>query len=118
MKAIEQQIHFLYLFTTSSGQQHTVLIETITKPQLLALLEVILNVLRGTFDITPHNKRLLGSDKKVIRQVVDQGVSKKKKLSLLIKHSETFKRIVQVALKQIVDDRHGSRVSAHTKRRI
>lgn len=118
MKVVKQQIHFLQLFVTSSRKQYTFLIKSIEKPQLIALLEVILNVLRGTFDITPYIKRLLSNYKKIIRQLVNKGVRQKKKLSILIKHSKIFKRIVQIALKQIVHDQHVSGVSPHTKRRI
>lgn len=115
MKTIERQIHFLYVYTTASRQQQSALTKTMSKSQLYALLEVIFNVLKGTIDITRYDKRLLKRYKRVIRQVVDRGVSEDKKRTLLLKHSRIFRRIVQIALKYILD-KHGSRVGSNTKR--
>ena len=117
MKTLKAHIHFLHLFVASNRVQFKALVKTITKSQLHALLEVIFNLLKGTFEISLNTKKLFNTDKKAIRQVCDRGVSKKKKIILLIKHSGTFKRIVPIALKQVADY-HGSRVSSHTKRRI
>ena len=117
MNAIEDQIHFLYLYTTSSQRQNRALIETMSKSQLRALLEVILNVLKGTVPVTVDDKTQLGHYKLIIRRVVDRSESRKRKRDLLIKYYRIFRLIVQIALKQIVDG-HGSRVGINSKRRI
>lgn len=117
MKAIEKQIHFLYLYTISSRQQHHALIKTMSKSQMHALLEVVFNVLKGTVELSRSNKTLLGRYKKIIRQVVDRHVSVKKKRSLLQKYTNVFRLIIQLGLKRI-EDRHGSRASLNTKRRV
>ena len=117
MKAVEDQIHFLYLYTTSSRQQHHALIKTMSKPQLHALLEVVFNVLKGTVDLSKSNKTLLGRYKKIIRQVVDRRASVKEKRYLLQKYSNIFRLIIQLGLKRI-EDIHGSRASLNTKRRV
>lgn len=117
MKAIEDQIHFLYLYTASSRQQQHALIKTMSKPQLHALLEVVFNVLKGTVELNKNNKTLLGRYKKIIRQVVDRHVSVKKKRILLQKYSNIFGLIIHLGLKRI-EDRHGPRASLNTKRRV
>lgn len=114
MKAIEDQIHFLYLYTASSRQQQHALIKTMSKPQLHALLEVVFNVLKGTVELNKNNKTLLGRYKKIIRQVVDRHVSVKRKRILLQKYSKIFELIIHLGLKRI-EDRHGTRASLNTK---
>ena len=117
MKAVGDQVHFLYLYTTSSRQQHHALIKTMSKPKLHALLEVVFNVLKGTVELSKSNKTLLGCYKKIIRQVVDRRASVKKKRSMLQKYSNIFRLIIQLGLKQI-ELRYGSRASLNIKRRV
>lgn len=116
MKAIEKNIHFLYLYTIASREKQRALIQSMSNLQLRAILEVVLNVLKGTVDIKIGDKTVLERHKTIIRQVVKRGLSQKKKKSLLQKYSRIFSRIVKLALDQVFED--GSRNGADTKGRV
>ena len=116
MKSINGHIHFLSLFASASRQQRKALLQSMIKSQQHALLEVVFNVAKGTEEVSSWHKTILKRYKRIIRQVIDGQVGEKKKVSLLVKHSDIFQRIVKIALKQILDD--GSRISINTKRRI
>ena len=118
MKAVLDQIDFLHLYIRSSPSQHHALIESMSKTQLHALLEVIFNVLKGTIKLSMSNKTLLSRYKKIIRQVVDRHISSKNKQDLLQKYRKIFRLIVRLCLKRIEDERYGTRTSFSTKKRI
>ena len=116
MKSINSHIHFLSLFASASKQQRKALLQSMTKSQQHALLEAVFSVVKGTVEVSAWHKTILKRYKRIIRQVIDAQVGGKKKLSLLVKHSDIFQRIVKIALKHILED--GAGISINTQRRI
>ena len=88
MKAVEKNMDFLCLFSKTSRKQRRALLQTMSKLQLRAFLEVIFNVLKGTVDISASFKNSLEGYKHIIRQVIDRKVSTKKKIKLILHHTE------------------------------
>jgi len=56
-RLIEDQGHYLQLLQSTSKLQRKALLTTITKPQLKALCEITHNVLKGTVELSPSEKK-------------------------------------------------------------
>lgn len=83
-KLVKDNLYFLRtLMKTPSKRQAQMLLDTITKDQLLALTEVTMNLLHGVIQLSPVHKKQLASHKRFIRQLGDKHVGLKKKRQLL-----------------------------------
>ena len=87
------------------------MLQSMTKSQYHALLEVILNVLKGTVDISTWHKNILKHHKSIIRQVAEGQISEKKRVNFLVLYSD-----IQLALKFILEN--GTGTCFDTERRI
>ena len=65
-RLIEDQGHYLQLLQSTSKLQRKALLTTITKPQLKALCEITHNVLKGTVELSPSEKKTLKRYKKIL----------------------------------------------------
>ncbi len=81
---VKKNVSFLQLLaTTVSKIQRKILLDTITKDQLRALIEIIVNLSQGVLPITPKRKSELGKFKKLFRTIGYKSVSLKRKQKLL-----------------------------------
>lgn len=79
-KNVKQQLAFIKLLAGSAPTaQRKLLLETITKDQLLALSEIALNLLSGVLVLSPSNKKKLSKHKNFIRLLSDKKISRTSK---------------------------------------
>lgn len=92
------QKYFLLFLTECSGKQLREVIKLATKPQLKAIREVIINILRNVINVTAEQKIRLKRYKKILIRFAEKGFTKKeayKKLKLL-------KYIIDIA-REVID---------------
>lgn len=85
-KLVRQERDVLNLLLNTSNKQKKVLLQTIEKQQLNAIVQIVYNILQGYRPLPDKDKRLLAKRKDVIRQFVSKGVSLKKRKDLLLKY--------------------------------
>ena len=74
MSDVEENIHFLRLLaTTPAVKQRQALLRTSTRHQILALAEIVLNVLRGKVNVSSETLKVLKSYKKTLRKLATEG---------------------------------------------
>ncbi len=97
-KLVKKHVAFFQLLsTTTSRIQRRILLDTITKEQLRALVEIVVNLLRGVLPITPSRKADLGKHKNLLRTIGDKSVSLRKKRRLLCRRGH----VVAILLKAV-----------------
>ncbi len=102
MKNVIEQRHFLNLFISTSRDQRTQLLNTISRKQLKALTEIAHNVLRSVITLTHAQRTKLKRRQGTIRVLGDPSIGyKSKKNALKGKSSDilTLLKIVQQYLK-------------------
>lgn len=81
---IKKERDFLRLLLNTSNKQKYMLLETIEKSQLRAIVQIVYNVMLGYQPLSEKDKRMLFKRKVIIRQFVGKGVSLKKRKHLLL----------------------------------
>ena len=89
-KLKEEAVFFNFLLTTNEKQQQ-LLLKTITKTQMSALIEIIYNALHGNLIISESDIKRVKRYKNDIRRLVAKGLSFKRRKELLIKY---FKQVL------------------------
>lgn len=85
-KLVRQERDVLNLLLNTSNKQKIVLLQTIEKQQLNAIVQIVYNILQGYRPLLDKDKRLLAKRKDVIRHFVSKGVSLKNRKHLLLKY--------------------------------
>jgi len=80
---IEDQGHYLQLLQSTSTLRRKALLTTITKPQLKALCEITHNVLKGTVELSPSEKKTLKRYKKILTLLGEKKSTRREKLKAL-----------------------------------
>ena len=75
---------FLRLLSSCHCKQRKALLETLTEEQLKTVCEVILNILKGTVDLSPKQKKTLRRKKRLLYQLASKSVPSKTKKQLLV----------------------------------
>ena len=97
-RLIQKEGYFLcFILNARNKKQIKCLLETITKQQLRALVEIIYNVLHG-YD-APEYTRNLNKHKIVLRTLISKTLSRKERIRLMIKHFATISKLL-VNIKQ------------------
>lgn len=95
-KKIRDNANFLLLLEKADFKQRKALLDSINPQQLLAVCELILNILKGVIPVSDYTKRRLKNYVKVLRTLVQKNtVSRQKKIQLLLKHH----RVIPVLIK-------------------
>ena len=74
----------LHLLSDCHPKQRKALLQTLSEEQLRTLCEVILNILKGTVELTPSQKKSLGKRKRVLYQLASKSVPSKTKKAILV----------------------------------
>ena len=82
---IKTNINFLKLLTSCNSRLQKVLIKNATKEQIYSLCEIILNILNGNVKLSEEEFKKLDKKKKVLRYLVQNKTSIKKKKYLIQK---------------------------------
>lgn len=101
-QSILKEAHFIGLLLNTDRRQKRVLLQTISKQQLRALIEIIYNVLQGYGNITEKDKSYLEKYRSIIRLLVDKNISSLRRKKLLIKYFFIVHRLLKVIQKHIV----------------
>ena len=96
-----KEAHFIGLLLNTDKRQRRVLLQSISKQQLRAVIEIIYNVLQGYGNITEKDKKYLEKYRSVIRRLVDKRISSLSRKKLLIKYFFIVHRLLQVIQKHI-----------------
>lgn len=83
---IKKEKDFLRLLLHNSDKQRKVLLKTIEKAQLNAIVQIVYNVMLGHCALPEKDKKSISKRKGAIRQFVSKGISLKKRKELLSKH--------------------------------
>ena len=79
MSRVDDNIHFLrFIASTPTVKQRQCVLRTASKEQILALTEIVLNLLNGNIDVSDDTLKILKAYRKHLRKV---GAEKKKKIS-------------------------------------
>lgn len=101
-QSILKEAHCIGLLLNTDKRQRRVLLQSISKQQLRAVIEIIYNVLQGYGNITEKDKKYLEKYRSVIRRLVDKRISSLSRKKLLIKFIFIVHRLLKVIQKHIV----------------
>lgn len=74
----------LHLLSACHPKQRKAVLQTLTEQQLRSLCEVVLNVLKGTVELSHKEKQKLRKNKRVLYQLASKSVPSKKKKQILV----------------------------------
>jgi hypothetical protein len=83
---VQKYLPLFKLLLDSTDEQRAAIVQTLSAPQLKAVIEAIYNVLMGTCPISERDKNKLIGYKDVIYRLVSEGLDHKQKQRLLKKH--------------------------------
>lgn len=113
---IKKEKDFLRLLVTTTDKQKKVLLQTIEKSQLRAIVQIVYNLMIGYRTLPEKDKKRLAKRKNVIRQFVSQGISLKTRKALLLKYHKYILPFINAIKGQLF--RYGERTGARTKKQI
>ena len=76
--------------------------ETLTEEQLKTICEVILNILKGTVDLSPKQRKVLKKKKRLLYQLVSKSVPSKTKKQLLVQQGGSILPSILVPALQVL----------------
>ena len=93
---------FLHLLSSCHCKQRKALLETLTEEQLKTICEVILNILKGTVDLSPKQRKVLKKKKRLLYQLVSKSVPSKTKKQLLVQQGGSILPSILVPALQVL----------------
>lgn len=99
---IKKEADFLLFFLHASNKQKKVLLRTIEKAQLRAIVQIVYNVLMGNRSLLTKDKKQLAKRKTIIRQFVSEGISLKRRKELLLKHFKYILPFIDVIKSELL----------------
>lgn len=103
-RLLKSQREYFELFTSkTSGQQRQALLDTITRDQLRALVQIVVNFLHQTLPLPPTVLAHLKRHKRILRRIADTSLALKEKRKLLRTREKIvtdFLRAVEPSLKR------------------
>lgn len=103
---VQKFLPLFELLITATNEQRAVIVQTLSEPQLKAVLEAIYNVLMGNCSISNRDKNKLIRYKDVIYRLVSKELDGKQQRRLL-KKNHTLLPIVLNAVIQFLKHEHG-----------
>jgi hypothetical protein len=99
MDNVKDHSSFLHsLASTSSTKGSREIIKNAKPKQLDAICEILLNIVRGTVDVTDRLKRQAKKYKVVLRKLVKRCLKKTLRKKLFLKYMAIVKRLIVAAL--------------------
>lgn len=93
---ILKEAYFVGLLLSADQRQRRILLQTISKPQLEALIEILYNILHGYGSLPEKDKQHLKRYQSVIRDFVNRRMSYRQRKTLLLKHFNLLYRLLKV----------------------
>ena len=97
-----KEAYFIALLLRTNKWQRRALLQTITKKQLRALIEVAYNVLHGYGHTAEKDMPCLKRYQSIIRRLVAKGLSTRKRKDLLTKYISIISKLLKGIEKNIV----------------
>ena len=98
-REVKSQLPFIRFLKTSSKVQRNYLIESSTREQLQAIIDILYNILIGNCSIGINIKNKISKYKSIMRQNVDKKLSRKKRKVLFKKLNPLLPLFLTEALK-------------------
>ena len=92
----------LHMLSNCHPKQRKALLQTLSEEQLRTLCEVILNILRGTVELTPSQKKSLGKRKRALYQLASKSVPSKTKKKILVQQGGSFLPAILISALQVL----------------
>ena len=83
---VQNHLPLFQLLVQDTDEQHAVLLQTLSEPQLKAVLEAIYNVLKETCPIRNPDKVKLYEHRRVIRHLVSKELTRQQQIRILKKY--------------------------------
>lgn len=99
---ILKEAYFVGLLLSADKRQRRVLLKTISKRQLAAVVEIVYNILHGYGSLSEKDKKHLRRHRSVIRNFVNQRMSSSRRKRLLQKYFFIFYGLIKVVQKHLV----------------
>lgn len=103
---VQKHLPLFELLVQSTDDQRTVLIQTLSEPQLRAVLEAIYNVLKGNCPVRNQEKTSLHQFRGVIGRLVSKELSRKQQQRLLKKHRNLLPIVLNPAIRFLKHHEH------------
>ena len=92
----------LHLLSDCHPKQRKALLQTLSEEQLRTLCEVILNILKGTVELTPSQKNSLGKRKRLLYQLASKSVPSKTKKKILVQQGGSLLPAILIPALQVL----------------
>ena len=97
---LKKELGFLRLLLRTGTKQQRALLKTIQPSQLRAIVQVVYNVLMGTRQLSPGNKKLMQRYKRIIRRFVSKELSPEQRKRILLKYFQYLKPALALVLEE------------------
>ena len=95
-KLIKKEKHFLRLLLSTTIKQKKALLRAIEKNQLIAIVQIVYNLIIGYRPLPEKDRKWLAKKKSIIRQFVNRETSLKKRKELLLKYYKYILAFIKV----------------------
>ena len=99
---VKREGDFIRLLLKATHKQKQILLKSIHKLQLNAIVQIVYNVLIGNRNLPDKDKRDLSRHKAAIRRFVSKGLSQKERKRLLFKHFKSILKILNVMKSELI----------------
>lgn len=101
-KTLLKEAYFVGLLLRADKHQKRVLLQTITKAQMRALIEIVYNILHGYGQLSETDKKYLRKYQSLIRQFIQKRGGLLRRKRILQKYFSVFARLIKSIEKNIV----------------
>lgn len=98
---VKREAAFIKLLLVTSNEQQRAIIKTITPRQLKAAVQVVYNVLKGNLYLPDKHKRKLQRHKQVIRRFISKGITREKRIKLLLKYLKLILLLIHPVVREL-----------------
>ena len=98
---VEEQSAFIQLLLQSSRARVQSILKSINRAQLLAICEIVLNVLNSNLKLSPYYRRRLSKNVIFFKQLADKSVKYKTKLKLIHENRDSVHLLLRATIEQL-----------------
>ena len=92
----------LQLLSGCHVKQRKAILDTLTEEQLRALCEIVVNILKGTVNLSPKQKQKLRKRKRILYQLASKSVPSKTKKELLVQQGGSLLPSILIPALQVL----------------
>lgn len=115
MSNLGKHLHFLNLLYNTHLDQQKALLHTSSLLQIAIICEILLNIVNGTIELNDELKKYMNKKKKIIYQLLDKKVSRKRKKNILKRNLPLLKIILQSVIGFINNEPSSSKIHTNTR---